>query len=403
MSESPDEQAPLLGRSTRDGKSRSENLHDVHCTSPVFFYTQYRANVGKHNRRTVILCTIAIVCIIVVMVVGTAPIAVPMVKFFGYTDECQNATSSFGAQSRSGSYSLVDVITDSRLVCFEPLIQVALISNADSSVEIYQTLCENVEERPFEVAFNYQSETVSGPKTVFDQNYGQNYFMDGSIRVDIIDAATNLSSVDMKVCLFARKSDYQAFLSAGVSQNNHTETAGCRLVAVTNGGAKSYTIVFSISKPSFVFVAIASTGLLHIDQLKVNATGHNISGLRWNPTNMCPELGNEDITCTFNLSYGLGNESICIVAHENSNQEGIYDYSNITVNLPNRIKHDNPCKEGLEIYGYTILVVDIVLMTVIVVLIFLMGKAIKRLCSREMIPIEESVQQESCTIGEQDN
>ena len=50
----------------------------------------------------------------------------------------------------------------------------------------------------------------------------------------------------------------------------------------------------------------------------------------------------------------MENRSICVVAYEEGNPDGTYDYSNLTIGIPNgEVKRNNPYKMRFKIYGFT--------------------------------------------------
>ena len=238
------------------------------------------------------------------------------------------------------------------LICYaEPQIQLSLESR-NSLVGVYQTLCQNIETQSFQI--NYQLNDLpsdDGPRPVFDENFTpQNYFMDGTVLVEMVNITTMSSTVNIEMCLFSTTYEYSDFLRAGMKWKNYTKNATCNKVVVKNG--ENHTISFNISKPTFVFLGMATTDPVQIDQINITATGRDISNLGKNSTKVC-QLSGEDMTCSVTLLNNqlLNSQSICIVAYEEGNPDGTYDYSNLTISLPNQVKHDNPYKLMLTVYG----------------------------------------------------
>ena len=157
---------------------------------------------------------------------------------------------------------------------------------------------------------------------------------------------------------------------------NYTKNATCNKVVVKNG--ENHTISFNISKPTFVFLGMATTYPVQIVQINITATGRDISNLGKNSTKVC-QLSGEDMTCSVTLlNNQLKNQSICIAAYEEGNPDGTYDYSNLTISLPNQVKHDNPYKLTLTVYGYMSLGV-IVTIIILTLLMFILVRVVKRI------------------------
>ena len=118
----------------------------------------------------------------------------------------------------------------------------------------------------------------------------------------------------VKLCLFTNCNDYNKFLTAGVNWKNNSMAADCNLTVVTVENDQSYIVSINISQPSFVFVGIASTTSVYIEQMKVNAMGHNISGFGTRTAKVC-QLNGKDMKCSFSLLKVDGeNQDICVVA-----------------------------------------------------------------------------------------
>ena len=295
------------------------------------------------------------------MVLGTLPLAKVMMDFFTYT--CSPDTIySIDADTRSGSYSLLDVVHPD-LSCIKPHTRVTLTSKG-SSVEIHQVLCKDMEVKPFqaEVDLDQPSTIVNEPIPAFDENFTpQNYFITGNMEIEIMNATTNASSVIVELCLFSNTYDYNQFLRAGKSWKNYTQTADCNLTAIKVGKKTSIGTFFNLTKPSFAFLGLASTGPLAISQLKVNATGSMISSIVGN-SKEC-QLSDKHATCT--VDFSLQNESICIVAYEEGNPDGTYDYSNLTLNF-DRVNH-NPFRPELMAYGISSIILLVILLLALIV------------------------------------
>ena len=198
--------------------------------------------------------------------------------------------------------------------------------------------------------------------------------MDGSIQVILTNTTTNLSSATVELCLFTNSDDYNEFLSAGVNWKNSTMTTDCNSTAVTVENGRSYIAAsINISKPS-----IASTASVHIDQMKVNAVGHNIPGYGANSAKVC-QLNGKDMKCSFSLlKFNGENQDICLVAYEDVNPDSTYDYSNLTLILPTPAEKS---RKQYEIFGFSSLgtsALTVVILSIIVAIVLIQ----KWICTR---------------------
>lgn len=65
--------------------------------------------------------------------------------------------------------------------------------------------------------------------------------------------------------------------------------------------------------------------------------------------------------------------SICVVAYEEGNPDGTYDYSNLTIGIPYEVKRDNPYKMRFQIYGFTSLGVVAILILALFMFMLIVG------------------------------
>ena len=234
-------------------------------------------------------------------------------------------------------------------------------------IAVYQTLCQNIESQYFNVNYQFVDLPSSeSPRPVFDENFSpHNYFVDGCIQLDITNTTTMLSPANIDLCLFSGDYEYNRFLRAGTDWKNYTRNSYCNTITAENG--KNYSASFNISKPMFAFLGMASVSAVQVSQLNITATGRQISDLGKNSTKAC-QLNGEDTTCNFNLQLlNDQNTTLCIVAYEEGNADGTYDYSNLTISFPNQIKYNNPYKMMLTVYGSTslgIIVISVMLLLI---------------------------------------
>ena len=345
----------------------------------------------KHG--CLLAAVIAIITIVIIVCIMAGMIFLAL-KFTLYTDtDCQNVTPTIGAYSRSGSYSLLDAISyeDLTMICYVPLLYVSL-NNRDSTLEIYQMLCQNIESQYFQVNYEFNDlPSNDGPRPVFDENFSpHNYFMDGIIQVEIINATSTLSSVNINLCLFFNTYEYDRFLRAELNWNSYTKNANCHTIVAKSGD--NCMASFNISKPTFAFLGMATADNVQVSRLNITAIGREISNLGKNSTKVC-QLNGEDMICSFNLLNNQ-NQSICIVAYEEGNPDGTYDYSNLTISLPNQVKHDNPYKLTLTVYGSVSLGVIMISVALLLIGVIILCKRIHK---RRRTPRSCSIQSDQVT------
>lgn len=334
-----------------------------------------RRDSNKERSRTV--CTILVILtsfaalgtiVFIAAFIGTG---VYLSKFYNYPGEvCQNAPLSLDSHSRSGSYSLMLTIPFKLVDCYEKQIETSLLS-VDSMVDIYQTLCEDIEKEQFSANNWFNDLTVNDgePLPAFDENYSpQNYFLsDGRVQVDIFNATTKSSSpTAVYLCVFTDTDHYHDVLrAAGLNWMNYTENAKCQsqIVEPKASGTSHVTTTFNITMPTFFFLAAVTNGSVHMDLLNVTASGERISALEASATNECQLQGGHTMTCSFDLinyhfypnskSLNQTAYNVCIVAHEWDNPDGSYDYSNLTATLTKRHNSFQMSLVGFGIFAST--------------------------------------------------
>ena len=313
----------------------------------------------------IIACTI----IITAAISGTVAYGIKFSLYKNNNLDCQKSTIN-AAHSRSGSYSILYTVTSQDLKCSaQPLLHLSL-KDEGSVVEIYQTPCQGIETQSFLTHYNFNDlPSAERPIPLFDEDFSpQNYFMNGNIEVGIINATATFTSdsIDIELCLFSDYYQYNSFLNAGIKWKNHTENAVCKTVT---SDETDHTVSFNISKPIFAFLGMATTYPMQIGLINITATGQAISSPGKNSTKVC-QLNGEAATCDLSLPNEQELEKrsmIYVVAYEERNPDGTYDYTNLTINIPNIVKHDNPYKLRFKIYGSTSL--GVILAPFIIILI----------------------------------
>ena len=368
--EESEKQPLLLGKSNKDGKPENRTCLDI--------------AESQCKRRIVIgvAMYIAVACaIITVALGGTAAFGVKFALYKSNNSGCQsiNHSPTKGAQSRSGSYSILYTIASQDVMCYARKPQLLLsLEDRDSSVEIYQTSCQNIETQAFRMNYHFTDlPSAEGSRPLFDENFSpQNYFMNGNMQVDIINATTTLPPSDIHLCLFSNNYEYNRFLRAGIKWKNHTESATCiTMTATKNGETDDSAVLFNISQPAFAFLGLATTYPVQIDLINITAIGRDISSLGENSTKVC-QLNGEVTTCNLSLpdkQLLSKNQSTCIVAYQEGNPDGTYDYSNLTISIPNQVKQDNPYKKKLTIYGFASLGVIVIISMLFMLIVVIVG------------------------------
>ena len=349
----------LLGEGNKDG--RLEDTTRPKVTQSI-----------SRKRCRIFICVAITACIIIITAAigGTVAYGVKFALYKNSNLDCQTESTINATHSRSGSFSIVYTVTIQDLKCSaEPLLHL-LLKDEGSVVEIYQTPCQGIETRPILTHYNFSDlPSAERPIPLFDEDFSpQNYFMNGTIEVGIINAtATVISdSINIDLCLFSDYYQYNIFLNAGIKWKNYTENAVCKIVT---SDEPNHTISFNITKPMFAFLGMATTYPMQIDIINITATGQAISGPGKCSTKVC-QLNGEAVTCNISLpnEQQLENGSVCVVAYEEGNPDGTYDYSNLTIGIPNReMKRDNPYKLRFEIYGVVALLLLTIFMFVLIV------------------------------------
>ena len=383
-----DEREPLLSRP--EECSGNEDI------------TTRRKREGKRNKSLLIIfvavAIIGVIAVILTTAFGTIAYGI-LFALYKNTD-CANTTSSVHAHTRSGSYSLILEIPSGMLSCYKPHIHVSL-DNYDSFVEIYQTPCEDIETEQFETSYELPSfdSYANQPRPVYDENFSpQNYFYgDGIINFDIVNLTTNLLSVNVVLCLFTSVNEFSDFKRAGKNWTNFTNTVLCNSIAVESG--ESYETTLNVTDKSFAFVGMVSTGLVHVDALTVTASGKDIDNPGENSTKAC-ELSEDQMDCSFNLysitDHTTSHDDVCIIAHEDGNPDGTYDYSDVALSLLKRDRPQNPYLMRLKSFGFSFCILLVLSVTVTAVVVGLQklywSRKLNNKSETNITPIQETDQ-----------
>jgi hypothetical protein len=353
------EKQPLLGEKHKGGRVDDTTRPDV---------AKSRKRCSKCRIVGVVVAIVGCIIILTAAISGTVVFGVKFALYKNNNPECRKSTIN-AAYSRSGSYSILDTVTSQDLMCYAEALHLSL-KNEDSSVEIYQTPCQEIETQPFLTHYDFNDlPSAEGPRPLFDENFSpQNYFMNGNIEVGIINATTTFTSdsKDIDLCLFSDHYQYNSFLKAGIKWKNRTENAVCKTVT---SDETDLTVSLSVSEPIFAFLGLATTYSMQIDLINITATGHGISSPGKNSKMVC-QLNGEAATCDIALpnKQELRNGSTCIIAYEEGNPDGTYDYTNLTIDIPNKVEHDNPYELRFKIYGFTSLgIVILILVSLIII------------------------------------
>ena len=232
-------------------------------------------------------CLTSCAIVLTVVLVLLLPATIGCTAYFHNKDAaCYSAIPQVGVYTRSDAYSLL--YSTSTLSCFDKPISIEMeLDNEAASVEIYKAYCDSIEKSYFQESYNNTVNiNVGQPAPVFSEDFlPQNYFINGSIRIDMVSIITAVPSVDVELCLFMNNNDFQSFLAAGANWKQFIRNAECHSAQVKTGDSNSTT--FHINAPIFTFVGIAVTGNLSIGNLVVTADGLGLSGPGENSTKEC--------------------------------------------------------------------------------------------------------------------
>ena len=287
---------------------------------------QQQTALVVHLYKPYLMCTVVFTVVLALLLPATIGFTI---YFHNKDAACYSAIPQVGVYTRSDAYSILYPISD--LSCSDKPIGVeVLLDNEAASVEIDQIPCQSIEKGHFQESYDSSAIKVSvnQPAPVFSEDFSaQNYFLNGSIRVDMVGITTTVTSVGVELCLFMNNGEFEAFLVAGANWKYFIGNNDCHSVQVKTGDSNS--TIFRINEPTFAFVGIATTGNISIGNLTVTTNGVEVSGTGENATKIC-QLNGKHPTCNFTVVKNE-REDFCLVAHEEERSDGSYDYSKLTI------------------------------------------------------------------------
>ena len=240
---------------------------------------------------------VCIFLVVIVILLITAPIAVPLQQQHASLDRCHDAgPSSVAHITQSGVYTIIGTFSEEDLIkCFESFANVNLEPREDRSnfnITLYP-----VSQNDLEISLLHFNNTSSNSdhrfnlgmitrSRIFDDYYSQiifgvrNYFLDTNIML-VIDVSSNLSTSEMFVCSFSDEDTYYSKFETP----NETFSKGandCRSVTLKGGERHNISKVFIADQPSFWYIGIAANVSVYVHRVWLRGVGHSISGITQN-------------------------------------------------------------------------------------------------------------------------
>ena len=275
---------------------------------------------------------------------------------------CRPVQDSSTNYSRSASLSLLKNITDVQFTCSKTEINARLID--EGVVTIYQTDCKNLNTRTFQIdRRSLLYENVSMPIVVLSEDFTDNYFVGGELEVRV--NATFNSGSDMYVCFFSDVQVFFDFTNSDKDWKRYVDMATCRSTT-----EEDFSTTFDIGSPSYVFIAIASTGVLTTLQFGYSGSVHNFKQSSDDMSQVCSLKSDKpsESECSFTINDAAKDN--CILASSEGNVDGSYDYSAITLTTVTYHAEEHVCTSaGVALAAITAVVSTIILSLVTVILI----------------------------------
>ena len=236
------------------------------------------------------LRAIAICLLVVVMLLITAPIAVPVNRYRALLDQCHNVSLSVAHISQSGVYTIVGILSGVNLICYKPFANVDLRSqerNNNFNISLYIITQNNLEKAP--LFFNntknkcYLGNITAGyTQRIFDTYYAQNcfnvknYFLDANVTLDI-DVSCGFLSSELFVCFFSDDSVYDEFLDS--NETFWRSTNNCRSTTLKGSERCNVSETFVVDQPSYWYIGIATSATVDVHHVWLRGIAYNISSI----------------------------------------------------------------------------------------------------------------------------
>lgn len=325
-----------------------------------------RRNVGCRPARFRASCIAISMCVALILLISSIIFTYETAKTLGKYNFCKNVKASSTGYTRSASVSLLENVTN--FTCFGPEINAKL--NNKGSVKLYQAECKNLTTQKFPI--HRQSlpyENVSKPIVVLSEDFDENYFSKGAVEVRV-NATFDLVSINFYVCLFSDVQAFSDFSNYDKDWKKYVEKAvQCQVTT-----DQYFTTTFAIESPGYVFIGIASTGVLSTLQFSYNGTGYNFVLSPGNVSEVCSLKDDKpgDSSCYFTVD-GTASRDLCILASSVVYADGSLDYSTITLSFPHVKQY--------KTIGITFIALAVVSTLAFFVLIFLIVCLGTRRCS----------------------
>ena len=324
-----------------------------------------RRDIGCQPTRFRASCIAISMCVALILLISSIIFTYETAKALRKYNFCTNVKASSTGYTRSASVSLLENITD--FTCFEPEINAKL--NDGGSVKLYQAECKNLATQKFPVhRHSLLYENVSKPIVVLSEDFDENYFSKGTIEVHV-NASFDLVSINTYVCLFSDVQTFSDFTNYDKDWKKYVEeSVQCQVTT-----DQYFTTTFAIESPGYVFIGIASTGVLSTLQFSYNGTGYNFVLSPGNVSEVCSLKDDKpgDSSCYFTVDGTI--RDLCILASSVMYADGSLDYSTVTLSFPH-VKH-------YKTTGVTFIALAIVSTLAFFVLIFLIVCLGTRRCS----------------------
>jgi hypothetical protein len=259
-----------------------------------------------------------------------ALVAVAVIEY----NYCENAHGSSvdHKYTRSGTNTLLTTISTENFACGVPIITAQL--SGEAYIKIYAPFCKDlyVVKAPIgRKSLPY--ENISHPMVVLSEDFGENYFLKGTVDV-VINATFNtlLSGTVIYVCLFEDYEVFMDFTNSDKDWRRYVKNATCR-----HTSEERFEVNFNITNPNYVFIALATTNALDTLQFGYNGTryGYDIPAFT-NMSEICTLLSDKPKTseCSFSIGDIQSGDDLCLVASNGVKADSSYDYSIIILNIP---------------------------------------------------------------------
>lgn len=265
-------------------------------------------------------------CVVVSTIVGILLIIVAVcllgVKAKEKNEYCESNSAPVTRYASSGSVTLLKSIDN--FECIKPAISAQL--NSAGTLALYQAPCSALKTIQFQVdRTSLPYSNVTKPIVVFSEDFSDNYFLSGRVDVNVNATFGSNPATYIYVCLFLDLQAFNNFTNFDKDWRDYVEKANCRVTS-----KEQFKTTFDIESPSYVFIAMATTGRLSTLQFGYNGTAKNYGQSLDNMLKVC-SLDDKagDSQCSFSV---VNNDTkLCLLASTELNADGSIDYISITL------------------------------------------------------------------------